>query len=533
MKLFTILTTIFLLWIPFLQAQTDVKPRPALDVQKYTYNIRLNDSTDVIRVKAVIEILFKKPVSAFNLDLIEKDTGGKGMTVYKVTSGGKTLKFHQKNNRLSIESVKLQAGETYNFEIDYEGIAKDGLIIGKNIFGDRVFFGDNWPNRARNWLVCIDHPLDKALVEFRVEVPVHYQVIATGKPEKIIDLDNNYRLFVSKTEVPVPTKVMVIGVGRFAVENLGEVNHIPVSTWVYPQNMDAGFYDYAQAVPVLKYFTQVIGPFPFSKLANVQSKTRYGGMENAGNIFYYEQSVTGKRNQENLIAHEIAHQWFGDSATETGWEHLWLSEGFATYFTDLYLEHKYGKKRFEERLKNEREKIIRFSKHWNKPVVDTLTENLIKRLNANSYEKGAWVLHMLRRKIGDKAFWEGIKDYYATFAYKNASTGDLKTVFERVSGKDLSVFFKQWLEQPGHPVLKTSYVQQGNSILMHIKQVQKDFPVFRFPLELELQFTNGTKEKVLVMVTKKDETFTIQTKFPVNEILIDPETGLLFEKAAQ
>jgi aminopeptidase N len=323
---------------------------------------------------------------------------------------------------------------------------------------------------------------------------------------------------------------MVIGVARFAVEQAGETNCIPISTWVYPQNKKEGFYDYAPAAEIVDYFIDKVGPFPFSKLANVQSKTRFGGMENAGNIFYFERSVTGQRKHESLLVHEIAHQWFGDSATETDWKHLWLSEGFATYFTNLYYEGKYGKERFQKRMADQREKVIRFSKNHKTAVIDTVTTSLLKLLNANSYEKGSWVLHMLRKEVGEDVFWQAIRSYYKKYTYKNASTNDLKQIFEEVSGKELDDFFKQWLEKPGHPVLKTSYVQNGKTIMINVEQVQNDDLVFKFPLEVKLIYTDRTSEIIRIKITKKKEVFSLKVREEVKDILIDPDVWLLFEK---
>src|SRR6266700_2106852 len=179
---------------------------------------------------------------------------------------------------------------------------------------------------------------------------------------------------------------MVIGAAGFAVQYSGTINGTPVYSWVYPENKEKGFYDYAQAVDILPFYIKHVGPYAYEKLANVQSKTIFGGMENAGAIFYSENTVTGTRVSESLLAHEIAHQWFGDMATETDWSHLWLSEGFATYMTILYFEKKYEK-----------------------PVVDSSVTNYMELLNANSYQKGGWILHMLRMEAGDSAFWKGIR----------------------------------------------------------------------------------------------------------------------------
>ena len=134
---------------------------------------------------------------------------------------------------------------------------------------------------------------------------------------------------------------MVIGVADFAVNLSGTINEcIPVYSWVYPEDRDKGFYDYAQAAEILPWFIKNVGPYAYKKLANVQSKTRFGGLENANTIFYSEHSVNGNRQSESLMVHEIAHQWFGNYATEKSFAHLWLSEGFATYMTILYMENK-------------------------------------------------------------------------------------------------------------------------------------------------------------------------------------------------
>ena len=168
-------------------------------------------------------------------------------------------------------------------------------------------------------------------------------------------------------------------------------------------------------------------------------------MENAGCIFYAENSVTGKGTAEGLMAHEIAHQWFGNSVTENDWHHVWLSEGFATYLTAVYLEKTYGKEKLDEQMKSARNRVLGFYKRSQRPIIDTTVTDLMKLLNANSYQKGAWVLHMLRRKLGDDLFLEGLRSYYKKYRNRNAGTSDFQKVMEGVYKKDLSEFFKQWL----------------------------------------------------------------------------------------
>ena len=322
---------------------------------------------------------------------------------------------------------------------------------------------------------------------------------------------------------------MVIGVAEFAVQHLGEIAEIPLSSWVYPENKEAGFYDYAQAEEILNYFTEKIAPFPFTKLANVQSTTRYGGMENAGNIFYFENSVDGKRTSEFLMAHEIAHQWFGDSASETDWSHLWLSEGFATYFTDLYAEDQYGKSKLNEKLQEERQQVIDFSKTTKTAIIDSSRTDLMELLNPNSYQKGAWVLHMLRRKVGDENFWKAIQHYYQNYKFSNANSADLQAEFETASGEDLDQFFKQWTTQYGQPKIKIDQSFKNGKLKLKIQQLQKN--QFEFPLALQLNFATKESKIIELDISKKKETFEVEVSEKPISIDLDPNTNLLFEEA--
>ncbi|OGS72147.1 MAG: hypothetical protein A3F91_03090 [Flavobacteria bacterium RIFCSPLOWO2_12_FULL_35_11] len=499
----------------------------ALDLQHYNLAIEVNDSTNNIQATMNISLKFKQLVTDFQLDLVQKDSTGKGMHIESVFQNNDSVAFTHADNKITIQPNFVNTDSLFNFEIKYNGVPKDGLIIGENLHGDRTFFADNWPNRAHNWFPCVDHPSDKATVEYTVKAPNHYQVIANGYLFEETNLSNDLKLYHYKNAEPLPTKVMVIGVARFAVQHLGETHNIPVSTWVYPQTKEQGFYDFANAKNILNFFIEKFGEYPYQKLANVQSKTQFGGMENAGAIFYFEKIVTGERNHEDTIVHEIVHQWFGNSASESDWPHLWLSEGFATYFTDLYIEETEGEAAFNKRLKAERETVLDFYKIKQTPVIDTENTNLMSLLNANSYEKGAWVLHMLRKKLGDETFWKGIKTYYEKFKLNNASTNDFKKVMAEVSGENLDAFFSQWLQKAGHPILKTSWLYNNNMLRLIISQTQKTS--FQFPLDVELVYTDGTSEIKTIEVSDIAIPFEIATNGEVKEIKFDPNTWLLFE----
>ncbi len=377
-----------------------------IDVIHYTFRIGLNDTTNKIICESAVRIKFlKNNVTGFFLDLVGKSKkSGTGMTISSVMSNNNKLEYRQYSENFHIKlNTPSKKGDEIIFTIDYSGIPADGLIISKNKFGQRTFFGDNWPNRAHYWLPTIDHPYDKAACDFIVIAPSKYQVIANGLLQEETDLTNGTRLTHWKETTPISTELMVIGVAQFAVQYLPEINCMPVESWVYPQDRIKGFYDFSVAGEIIKYFTSLIGPFPFHKLANVESRTKYGGMENAGNIFYAENSITGTRKNEATIAHEISHQWFGDAVTEADWNHIWLSEGFATFFENNFIEHRFGEDSLYSVLNNDKELIYNYDKfNPQAPVVDTTVKNLDLLLNPNSYQKGAWVLRMLSKVMGEK-----------------------------------------------------------------------------------------------------------------------------------
>uniref|UniRef100_UPI004047F296 M1 family metallopeptidase n=2 Tax=Roseivirga sp. TaxID=1964215 RepID=UPI004047F296 len=498
----------------------------AIDVQHYRFEIQLNDESNKISGIAQITIRFKKSLNSFDLDLINQDGDGTGMKIIALMEGTSKVPFEHIGNKIKIKST-AQTNDLKTYTLAYEGIPKTGLIISKNKFGDRTFFGDNYPDRGQHWLPIVDHPSDKATVEWVVTAPSHYQIVGNGKLIEHTNINESTTLTHWKTDVALPTKVMVIGAARFAIQNVADVYGTTVSSWIYPQDREKGFYDYAPAAPILDWFINHVGDYPFAKLANVQSKTQFGGMENAGNIFYFENSVTGERKIEELLAHEIAHQWFGNSASEGNWHHAWLSEGFATYFTILYVEQRHGRAKAWETVLKNRQQVIDFSKKNRVPIVNTAIENYMEILNDNTYQKGGWVLHMLRKEVGDEIFWEAIRQYYDKYKLSNALTDDLKDVFELVSGKNLDVFFQQWVYQAGQPNIDASWNFKNGQLDLEILQKQPEN--FVFDLELEVAYADGTSERRVVKVESKKQSYKPKLKSAPVKVTLDPDAWLLFE----
>src|ERR1700761_2678292 len=218
-------------------------PGAIIDVQHYSFNLQLNDADNVIKGQAEIHLKFLKDAGSFKLDLVKQNGTGKGMLVSSVTENGANLQFQQDDGAISISDA-AKAGSEHTYSITYSGIPADGLIISTNEYNHRTFFGDNWPNRAHNWLPCVDDPADKASVDFIITAPSHYQVVANGLKVQEENLPNNQKLTHWKETVVLPTKIMTLGVAEFAIDNVGDAEGIPVYSYVYPENKQVGFKDY-------------------------------------------------------------------------------------------------------------------------------------------------------------------------------------------------------------------------------------------------------------------------------------------------
>jgi aminopeptidase N len=522
-------------------ALTDNYPKnPKIDALNYIFKLELSDDTDEILCETTVDVRFLAAgIQQLRLDLIKSSSElkGKGMRVSKVTSNGKSLVFTHENDALSIT---LPAPSTLNqrstYVVVYKGIPAGGLKIANNKHGDRTFFSDNWPNSARNWLATIDHPYDKAMCEFIVTAPNHYQVISNGLVVEETDIAPGKRLTHWKQSVPIAPWLFVLGVARFAVQYVDEFEGKSIQTWVYPQDRDAGFYDFAEPTKeVLEFYSKYVGPFSYEKLANIQSNSVGGGMEAASAIFYGDNSVTGKRDVRwrNVVIHEIAHQWFGNAVTEYDWDDVWLSEGFATYFTLLFIEHQYGRDAFVEGLKASQRRVNAF--HQKNPdyrIVHDNLQDMQKVTSEQTYQKGSWILHMLRGVIGTDNFWKGIQSYYLKYQDTNATTDDFRRSMEEASGRDLTWFFQQWLYKAG--TLRYSGTWQFDStqsqITIKLDQTQSDGSMFRMPLEVGLYFAGRNSPQIEVLqVNQRSNTFTINAASEPETINLDPNTRILME----
>ena len=485
----------------------DTYPRQTgVDVVHYIFRLVLGDASDEVTGEATITVKFLiDNVGDVQLDLASA-SAGKGMTVASVRRGGVTetpgpasdaIVFSHANHRLRLVlPAASKAGQEFTFTVRYRGVPAAGLLHGSNIHGDRTIFAENWPNKIRHWLPMIDHPYDKATGELIVTAPQHYQVVSNGLLVEETDLPDGLRRTHWRQSVPIASWLYTLGVARFNAHHAGIAGGVPLQTWVFPQDREPGirlFEDLSRRT--MNFFVTQIGPYPYEKLAHVQATGFSGGTEYATAIFYGEKGVNAGRGP---VVHEIAHQWWGNSVTERDWDDVWLSEGFATYFTLLFTEHDEGRDAFVDGLKRSRAQILQLEQKLpDTPVIHRNLSDMSKVLNNLVYQKGGWVLHMLRSEVGTEHFWTAIRDYYRRYRDRNASTADLRAVFEQVSGKPLDWFFAQWLNRPGVPKIEGSwrYLPARKAIEVTLSQTQAADP-FRLAVEVGIAAKAGDAPRV-------------------------------------
>jgi aminopeptidase N len=256
-------------------------------------------------------------------------------------------------------------------------------------------------------------------------------------------------------------------------------------------------------------------------------------MENSSAIFYAENLVTGKRTEtiRNVVIHELAHQWFGDAVTESTWDDVWLSEGFATFFTLLFIEHAYGYDEYIKGLLNSKKTVYAYyAKDPNYSVIADRSAEDGPVTNVITYQKGAWFLHMLRHLIGDENFQKGIRSYYSHFINSNATTNDFLHEMEEASGKNLKAFFNQWLYRSENLMIKGSwkYDSVKKQVIVKLDQSQTKKYLFDVPVEIGIY---GVKTLVPEISTFRMNTKQAEFIIPVNarpeKVVFDPKTVLL------
>ncbi len=461
-----------------------------------------------------------------------------GLDVESIEVNGKEARFVRDGSLLRVDAAGAPT-ENVRVRIRYGGAPVNGLFFGQDANLEPAVFADNWPNRARWWFPSNDHPADKATVRFTVRVPTGFGVVANGyELDRRTSGGSTTWVWETDADAPIPPYAMVVGIARFERRGLAPAacGNAPagvsngcadVSVWALAGDGDYGAERFARGPDMVDFYTELVGPYPYEKLAHVESSTRFGGMENSSAIFYGRGGWEARRMGEGVIAHETAHQWFGDAVTPASWFHLWVSEGFASYFGPLYFEARDGVEVFRDRMEAAGQ-AAKTSNVIGQAIVDSTTNNLYDLLNANNYQKGAWVLHMLRGLLGDDVFFAAIRDYYTRHLHGAASTEDVRAAFERASGRDLKPFFEQWVRSPGYPDFDITWRVIEDELVLDIRQRQApSWPAFTMMAEIEVRRRGGTTFRLPVEIEGRSQTLRFGGMADVVDVTFDPEGWIL------
>ena len=393
------------------------------------------------------------------------------------------------------------------------------------------------PISSRHWFPSLDQPNERQTTEIIATVPAGFEAVSNGKLVSKTKVDTGRRTrFHWKQEKPHVSYLVSLVVGRFAVHREMWRGR-PITYYVSPDRAKDTRPTFGRTVEMLDYFSKRFGiEYPWEKYAQVVVEQFIsGGMEHTGATTLYSRVMHDRRalldsSPDRLIAHELGHQWWGDLVTCRDWAHLWLNEGFATYCEVLWYEHKLGK---DERdyLLYSKSRSARTGAALTRPIVDRRYSHPRTMFDSRAYPKGGWVLHMLRNRLGDDAFFRALKRYGTVYAYQTAETSDLRKVFERLTETSLERFFYDWTERPGHPKLKveSKYDPASKFVRIQVSQTQKG-DAFHFPLKLALPLP-GNRAPIVIerLITEKTQTILLPSPVRPTMIRVDPDFALLAE----
>lgn len=489
------------------------------------YGIRLVLDPAQRRASGTVDYRFRAvaPLEEIRLDA----TSTSGWEVAFEDAGGTALASRWEEGRVRVLLPRAAAaGEEVAFRARLAGTPPDGLYFASTRYGEPCVFTDHFPARARGWLPCEDHPADRAAFALALAVPEGLDAVGSGavvgdgsaEPQA----PEGFRWHAFETRSDLPTYLLAFAAAPFArVQEEGEARLAP--HFVYRNDLPRARRALRHHAAWMQAMEAAFGPFAYEKYCVVQIPTRWGGMENAGNIFVMEGIFDQNRAGVSILAHEFAHQWFGDGVGYGDWSEIWLSEGFASYFGP-WLDEKTGGPPFRQELERMRRSWLSSEEGRKLPVHWRDYPDPEVVINANAYPKGAWVLHMLRGELGDEAFFAGLRSYYGARRGRTATTADLRAAMEKAAGRDLAWFFEQWLDRPGCPELRFEWRDGG----VTVRQVQEG-PPYRFRLALQWTGADGVERRERFEI-RDQETGLALDGAPIRVPVVDPGVELLFRR---
>lgn len=420
---------------------------------------------------------------------------------------------------------------------------------------------------ARHWFPCHDKPHEKHTFELSARVPKGFVVLSNGH---LVSSQRDQRAGHFRYEMPdpLPSYLVTMVAGEFTIlqdaVTGGDSDALPVTYWVPVGREADGRRTFARTPEMIRRFGELTGvPFPWNKYAQiVVNDFTFGGMENTTATTMYEHILLDERatldvTSDDLVAHELAHHWFGDYVTCRDWSHAWLNEGFATYFEHVDREHHKGRDEYEHGLREDLATYVSEARgRYRRPIVCQDYEQPIDIFDRHLYEKGGLVLHLLRRELGDEAFWAGVNAYLTHHRGGIVETRDLMRALENQSGKSLEQFFEQWIYRPGHPELEVKIEHEDGVLSVHVKQGQNTSsqaqgpaaeslatPLFALDLMLDVGAPSASGKKSTAKshgtirevrhVDAASHTFAFSAPKRPSFVVVDPELWIVGEVSVE
>jgi len=502
-----------------------------LDLLHLRLDARVDLERKTLEGRATLEMQALLDTGHIRLDAVALDVkrASAGETEVDAVNDGKSL--------LLTLPEPLKRGEKATVVVDYRCVDPEA---GLYFFGPTEAEPDTpyqvWSQGEttdnRHWIPLFDHPNERLTTELVITVKDGLQVLSNGKRMGVTKKDGWATWHWKQERDHVPYLITLV-VGTFAVKEhtwRGKT----VSYWVPPDRADDIERSFGNTTRMLDLFSERIGVlYPWEKYAQiVVEQFKHGGMENTSATTLTERTLHDARahadySSDGLVAHELAHQWFGDLLTCRDWAHTWLNEGFATYFEAIWAEHDKGADEFAYTMLGKMRGALSGGKKL--PIVHRAYKSNWEQFDARAYPKGAWVLHMIRRRLGDEMWWRCVNRYTEKHAYRCVETVDLRKAIEETTGLSFERFFHDWTARPGHPVVTVHHEWRPGEGQMEVRvrQTQKG-GAFHFPLRLV--YSKGPRSwRITHDVKERDVRFYVPLPVRPALVSIDPHNAVLME----
>ena len=492
------------------------------DVRKYTIRMDIDDENRTVDAVTTVRLeSTEASLMRFNLDFTT------ALTVTRVARGATPLVFDHQNDLLTITLDRpMGNGEVFDVAVEYNGKPAYGFF-----FTAGGVFTSTEMSYSRNWFPCYDDPSDKADgCELFLAVRDDWVVASNGVLNRSRPTGKDSIEYHWVHDYPIATYLVAIACAEYYTAFNQQWKGMPVNYYVYQNQAGAAPIFFENQPDMLDCFAAKFGDYPFKDekygVAAVDM-TNFGGMENQTCTFIRSSYIGPNHNGDHLLAHELAHSWWGDMVTCGTWMDLWLNEGQATYSDALYTEYAYGAAAFRSRMASYANSYFREDEENRFPVYDPEDP-----WSATVYQKGAWVLHMLRRLMGDDDFYRAWNEYGAKYKYKTAVTDDLQDELEAVYGADLDWFFDQWVYKAGYPEFKYAWAtsDEGKTVQVTIDQVQEVTPLtplFKCLVDLTFASAGDADYVKSVWVDGRTHTFEFSFPEPIYWVYFDKDVWLL------